>query len=92
MEQVWTPNEFLQQIKEELQILEGLIHSKNFQSEYLDTDNSLMELKETNRQIRAWMAQASSHNVGQDWVSANVARETSNQRRKGAQFGVTKFN
>ena len=90
-EQGLSRNEFMQQMKEELQILDGLIRSRNFCTSYLDMKACVKGLQETNSIVRARMAEASNHNQGQEWVSANVARASSNKRQKGAQFGITKF-
>ena len=82
----------MQQIKEEVKILDGLVHSRNFCSTYVDMQGFLDTLKQANRTIQAEMAAASNHNKGQDWVSTNVALATSNKRQKGSQFGFTKFH
>lgn len=85
------PNEFIREMKEELQILEGLIHSRDFAPSYINMRVCLQGLQETNRLIRAKMAEAVNHNRGQEWVSTNVARISSSKRQKGSEFGLTKF-
>ena len=86
------PSELMQQIKEEIKILDDLVHSRNFLSSYVDMQGFLDTLKQANSTVRAKMAAALNHNKGQDWVSANVALATSNKRQKGSQFGFTKFH
>ena len=78
-------------MKEEVQTLDGLLHSRDFCTSYLDMNEYLKEMQEKNRAIKKQMARASNHNEGQNWVSTNVARARSSKRVKGAQFGLTKF-
>jgi len=84
-------SKFVQQAKEEFQILEGLIYSKDFCPSFFDMQEYIQRMKETNSEVRAKMATAINHNQGQKWVSTNVARASSNKRQKGAEFGITKF-
>ena len=86
-----TVGEFMQRVKEEVQTLDGLLHSRDFCTSYLDMNEYLKEMQEKNRAIKKQMARASNHNEGQNWVSTNVARARSSKRVKGAQFGLTKF-
>ena len=76
------PSEFMQQMKKEIQILEGLVHSRNFCPSYLNLQSLLDELKRTNSAIRTKMAASSNHHLG---LVTNAAIATSNKRQKGSQ-------
>ena len=72
--------EFLQQLREEVQDVEGMIWSQHFASDNANLKEWLQDFRKRWREMRAALATQLNHNHGQTWVSANVERSKSNKR------------
>ena len=79
-EEELSDEEFLQQLKEEVQDVEMMIWSQHFASENANLKEWLQDFRKRRREMRAALATQLNHNHGQTWVSANVERSKSNKR------------
>lgn len=87
-EPTMTPSEFIERMKEEVDILEGLVLSRNFCPSYLDMQACLQGLRKTTSLVRAKIAEASNHNSSHERA---LAMTKSSKRQKVSQFGTTSY-